>query len=232
MLEYFNFEVHGKQLDQLFRTTWLDPAYKYYYHGGFEDVPSHVSNPYANPYHNNFFSDILLSVDKEDNIIGEISYDKNKTGEIATGLAIIKFVNDPTANMIFGSDVLRTFRDFFESRGGGSIEFRGIPDNPAFAHYERIVERLGGRKVGVIERAAKLSDGKFYDEVLFQITKENYFAFKKKCSESKKHTDTGSTNKTATGVKSNTDTSLFESKMSQPSTNYPIGRGVGLHFFN
>lgn len=68
MLEHFNFEVHGRQLDRLFHATWLDPTYKYYYHGGFESVPSYVSNP--NFYRDTAWSDVLLSMDDASNIIG------------------------------------------------------------------------------------------------------------------------------------------------------------------
>lgn len=128
---------------------------------------------------------------------------------------------------------MQAFRNFFELRGGDSIQFKGCPDNPAFVHYERIVKRLGGERIGLIKRAMKLSDGKFYDDVLFQITKENYFAFKKKCSESKKHTNTGSIETTIIGAKSGTGESIFESKSPHSSASYPaIGRGGGLNFLN
>ena len=45
--------------------------------------------------------------------------------------------------------------------------------------YRKLIKKLGGREVGILKENKKLTDGQYYDEVIFEIFREGYIAAKK-----------------------------------------------------
>lgn len=67
----------------------------------------------------------------------------------------INFSND---KLTFGRDLVQVIDDIFCSFGLERMEFKVVCGNPIERSYDRMVERFGGRIVGVRKRVAKLMD--------------------------------------------------------------------------
>lgn len=50
---------------------------------------------------------------------------------------------------------------------------------PAEKHYDRLIERVGGRIVGVYKNDIFIN-GEFYDKKLYELTRDEYMKFKNK----------------------------------------------------
>lgn len=40
--------------------------------------------------------------------------------------------------------------------------------------YRKLIKKLGGREAGILKENKKLIDGKYYDEIIFEIFKDGY----------------------------------------------------------
>lgn len=45
--------------------------------------------------------------------------------------------------------------------------------------YRKLIEKLGGKEVGILKENVKLTDGNYYDEVIFEIYRDVYTQVKK-----------------------------------------------------
>jgi hypothetical protein len=49
-----------------------------------------------------------------------------------------------------------------------------VVGNPAERLYDRVINKYGGRIVGIKEKSTKLIDGLYYDVKLYEIFKEDF----------------------------------------------------------
>jgi len=87
-------------------------------------------------------------------------------------LEVINFTGQP--NITFSKDVENYFDEVFLCKNLRKIEFTCIEENPALKLYRKLIKKLGGREVGIQLEEKKLTDGKFYNNVIFEIFKEKY----------------------------------------------------------
>ena len=60
------------------------------------------------------------------------------------------------------------------NRNFRKVKFHVILQNPATKGYRKIVTKLNGREVGILKDHKKLTDGKYYDEIIFELYRDGY----------------------------------------------------------
>ena len=71
------------------------------------------------------------------------------------------------------------FDEIFINRNLRKIVFHAIEQNPAVKIYKKLVKKLGGKEVGILKENIKLTDGNYYDEIIFEIYRDIYIKVKK-----------------------------------------------------
>lgn len=159
---------YESQVRERFRYVWFKEKYKFW------NATSYYEdwNPSAGTWTDHQFASVRDGV-----VIGYISYCIDRAnGDVAYNLNIINFEERPSAT--FALDCGRAVRDVFEKYGFRKLNFYVIVGNPIEKTYDKMVERYGGRIVGVKKKNAKLIDGKYYDEKFYEIMREDYMETK------------------------------------------------------
>lgn len=147
---------------------WFNEKYKYWnfntYHSGIE-----ISNE---TWANHQFVSI-----KDDEIIGYICYEINRKSNCCLGLGIINFTDD---KMTFGRDLGQALTDIFEKFQFNKLKFSVVIGNPIEKSYDRMIQRYGGRIVGIFRQDTRLIDGNLYDVKQYEILRSEYLAAKEK----------------------------------------------------
>lgn len=148
--------------------TWFNEKYKYWnfntYHSGIE-----ISNE---TWVNHQFVSI-----QDDEIIGYICYEINRESNCCLGLGIINFTDD---KMTFGRDLGQALTDIFEKFQFNKLKFSVVIGNPIEKSYDRMIQRYGGRIVGIFRQDTRLIDGNLYDVKQYEILRSEYLAAKEK----------------------------------------------------
>ena len=157
-----------KELHDKFINTWYDEKYKYYHVGNWH----REYNPPEDDWENMCF----VSVDKDNNVIGCILYSIDRNINSAYNFGAINFTDD---KLTFGRDLCKAIDDIFCKFNFNRIEFNVVCGNPIESSYDRMVQKFGGRIIGVRRNVAKLLDNKIYDDKIYEILREDYLQHKK-----------------------------------------------------
>lgn len=160
------------QIQSKFFDVWYDPKYQYYFGGPYREVyslPSCTGN--GDPWHS------FVSVDKDGEVLGLISYKINEDVKSAHCFGAINFSNN---KIIFGLDLCQAIEDIFIKFGLNRLEFTVICGNPAEKHYDRLVKRIGGRILCVRKQVAKALDRTICDDKMYEIMRDDYLSFKER----------------------------------------------------
>lgn len=114
----------------------------------------------------------FVSKSNDGKIIGFFSAYINNDHNTISNLDFINFTGKPS--IVFSRDTKLFFDEIFITRNFRKITFYAIEQNPAVKMYRKLVNKLGGREVGVLKENKKLTDGNYYDEVIFEIFKKGY----------------------------------------------------------
>lgn len=143
--------------------TWYDEKYKYY-----------NINPYnfqfdvsENTYEQNQF----VSVNKNGKVIGYISYKLDRMANAVIELGVINFSDD---KITFGKDLAQAIREIFLKFHFNKINFSVVVGNPIEKQYNKLIEKYGGRIVGIYYDDVKLFDGKLYDRQLYELLRKDF----------------------------------------------------------
>lgn len=151
-------QLYKEQLKIKDIESWYNPS-DIFYHSGTGaysiDLPDNNENLHA-----------FVSVDKDDNIIGYISYRVDWRAMNAYQFGIISYHK---GNMEFIRDLYKAIDDCFNVYHFNRIEWFCIADNPAICGYRNFIKHYGGRECGYCRQALKLRDGKLHDYVTFEI---------------------------------------------------------------
>lgn len=112
-----------------------------------------------------------MSVDKNDNLIGYISYSVDWIAMSADRFGIISF---DKGNILFAKDVYECICNLFEVYHMNRISFTAYVDNPAIRGYRNFVKKHGGRECGYYRQNARLQDGRLHDSVEFEILRNEF----------------------------------------------------------
>jgi RimJ/RimL family protein N-acetyltransferase len=151
-------QLYKEQLELKNTKTWYDTDYMYW--------NGSTGNHNINLPDNNYEWHCFVSVDKDENVIGFISYSINWTSVSADRFGIISF---DKGNMTFVKDIYEAVCNIFEKYNINRIQWSCFADNPAIRGYRNFIKKHGGRECGYHHQIARLQDGKLHDDVEFEI---------------------------------------------------------------
>ena len=162
-------EVKAKFMD-----VWYDEKYKYYF-CDWHNAHEMDDNDWTHMY--------FVSMDKDGNVLGYISYSIERVSGYAHRFGVINFSDD---KITFGMDLRQVIDDIFCKFNLQRMEFDVVCGNPVEKSYDKMVAKHGGRVIGVKRRATTLMDNKLYDSKSYEILREDYLKSKRSmCNESK-----------------------------------------------
>lgn len=160
---------HDHKLQTLMRKAMLDEKYKYYFYSSYfrydTDVPRDSWNHLQ-----------MVSV-KGNEIIGLLGAYIDRETRNVTDLYAINFSN---INYTFSKDFRTFLTDLFDKYCFNKVSFKVIKGNDAEKMYDKYIKKYNGRVVGFRRNEIVLLDGKFYDDKIYEITKEDYLKSKVK----------------------------------------------------
>lgn len=145
-----------------------DPAYQYYFGYPSSWLPNIPDNTENGHY--------FVSVDKDNNVIGYITYSINHLSKSCFNFGLISF---DRGNITLIRDTYQVVDDIFNKYNFNRIEWNCFADNPAINGYRNFIKRCGGREVGYLKQTNVLMDQKLHDSVLFELMKEEYKPIKR-----------------------------------------------------
>lgn len=158
---------HVEELKKKMSGIWFNDKYKFYnYDTYYREL--NIDNETWNVHQ-------FVSLDKEGNVIGYIDYSVNRQTYNCSNLGIINFSDN---KITFGMDVGQVLKDIFDKFKFRKLTFSVIVGNPIEKSYDKMINKYGGRVVGIYSDETKLIDGKYYDVKLYEITRNNYLKTK------------------------------------------------------
>lgn len=154
---------YENELKQLFTETYFKEKYKYSNYGNYYNEYKAKDSTWQGMEY--------VSVDKDGDIIGYVSYDVERYSNNCFGLYIINFKDGSNT---FMKDVLQIIDDMFCRFNYNKLSFSVVIGNKAESAYDKFVDKFGGRIVGVRKNHVVLYDNKRYDEKLYEIEQFNY----------------------------------------------------------
>ena len=151
-------QVYKERFYGEYVNTWYKPENIFYTGWTGDSLPELPDNNY-NSHH-------FVSVDKNDNLIGYISYSVDWIAMSTDRFGIISF---DKGNILFAKDVYKAICDLFEVYHMNRISWCAYADNPAIRGYRNFIRKHGGRECGYRRQNARLQDGKLHDSVEFEI---------------------------------------------------------------
>ncbi len=115
----------------------------------------------------------FVSKDYNDKLLGFFTGYINKDFELLEKLEIINFTGK--TNFIFSKDVERYFEKVFLYKRLRKIEFSCIDKNPSINLYRKLIKKLNGNVIGTFRDSVKLTDGKYYNNIFFEIFRDDFF---------------------------------------------------------
>lgn len=158
-----NARKYREELKNKFIDIWYDDKYKYYFSTNWRRELELPNDDWENMCY--------VSLDKDNNVIGYISYTMNRNTNSAYDFGAINFTDD---KLTFGRDLYRTIDDIFCKFNMQRIEFNVICGNPVEKSYDKMISKYGGRIVGIRKNTTKLIDNQFYNDKIYEILKEDY----------------------------------------------------------
>lgn len=124
---------------------------------------------------NTYEKHCFASVDKNDNVIGYIAYNVDFAAKSCYNFGAISFER---GNVNYTKDLLRAIDDIFRKYKMNRLDFYCILDNPIRTTYQKLIEKYGGRVVGVLEDNSMLLDGKIHSSIMFELKAMSYLSKK------------------------------------------------------
>jgi hypothetical protein len=156
-------QLYSEQVKEKMINCWYDEYYKYYSGWTGNNLPELPDNCYET--HN------FVSVDKEDNVIGYISYHINYVNMTADNFGIISF---DKGNLMFAKDLYTAIKNLFKVYHMNRISWNMIVGNPVYTSYKRFIKKYGGRECAYYRQCARLMDGLLYDSISFEILSSEF----------------------------------------------------------
>ena len=156
-------QLYTEELKRKYIETWYQPEYMYY--------SAWVGTSELKIPENTYDSHDFASVDKDNNVIGYISYSTNYITMSAYNLGAINFYK---GNVEFAKDLYQVICDIFCKYNFNRLSWCCVISNPAIRGYRNFIKKHGGKESAYRRQVAKLQDGKLYDEVEFEILAKEF----------------------------------------------------------
>lgn len=151
-------QLYEQQLQEENLKAWYKPE-NIFWNGGTGD--SQINLP-----DNNYDTHNFVSVNKNDRVIGYITYAVNWNAMSADSFGAISY---DRGNIEFAGDLYTAICDIFEKYHMNRISWWCFADNPAIRGYRNFIKKHGGKECGYCRQIARLQDGKLHDSVEFEI---------------------------------------------------------------
>lgn len=155
--------LYQEQLQQKYIETWYDDRYKYYHTNGWHER--------INIDDNDWNRHQFVSINKDNQVIGYISYRVDRTNNSCNGFGAINFTND---SITFGKDLATVLQNIFIKFNFHKLNFCVIIGNPIEKQYDKLIKKYNGRIVGYYKDDSKLHDGQYYDRKLYEIMRKDF----------------------------------------------------------
>ena len=156
-------QLYEKELKRKNTEAWYKPE-NIFWNGGSGD--SNINLPEDNYYEHNF-----VSVNKNNEVIGYISYSIDWSSMSVDRFGMISY---DKGNLEFVKDLYRAICNLFEVYHMNRVSWCCYADNPAIRGYRNFIRKYGGRECGYYRQIARLQDGKLHDSVQFEILAEEW----------------------------------------------------------
>jgi hypothetical protein len=156
--------TYKDKLQEVYNSIIFKDKYKYYNFNNYWEYEVKLSTDSWNNIE-------MVSIDKNGNVIGFLKANIERSTEKVSSLGVINFYDK---NIVFSRDLYQFLVDLFNTYNFRKIEWTVVIGNKAEYMYDRIVNKYGGRVVGVKRCSTKLIDGKYYDVKLYEIFKEDW----------------------------------------------------------
>lgn len=156
-------QLYAEELQRKNTETWYKQE-NIFWNGGSGD--STINLP-----EDNYYSHCFVSVNKNDEVIGYITYSIDWSTLSADRFGIISY---DKGNMEFIKDLYKAICDLFEVYHMNRISWCCFVENPAIRGYRNFIKRYGGRECSYRRQIARLQDGKLHDSVEFEILAEEW----------------------------------------------------------
>lgn len=143
----------------------FDEEYMYLFSSSYRDDIEIEANTW-NKHH-------FVSLNDKGEVIGYFKYGIDRDALGCYGLQIVNFKKD-TLSKCFGKDLEQLFKDIFFKFKFNKLKFGVIVGNPAESFYDKYIDAMGGRIVGIHNQDCKLLDGNLYDFKEYEILRENF----------------------------------------------------------
>ena len=163
---------YEEQLRMQLLDTWYDEKYMYYHCSQYHELYQSPS-----PNDGDWNGRRFVSLDKDGNLLGLITYSIDREYEIVSNFGAINFTEN---KVVFGRDLIQVIDDIFCKFNIRKIEFFVIKGNPIERSYDRLIAQYGGKIIGTRRQHCKLMDGNYYDDKLYELFREDYIATKEK----------------------------------------------------
>ena len=154
---------YRNQLESVQYDIWFNDKYKYWNSNVFYDSMQIDTDTWGRHQ--------FVSVNNGE-VLGYIEYSISRTNNSVSSLSIMNFSDN---KIVFGKDLIQALKDIFVKYRFRKINFSVIIGNPIEESYDRMIEKYGGRIVGIYKDDVVLIDGKYYDRKLYEILASEYF---------------------------------------------------------
>lgn len=114
----------------------------------------------------------MVSVDKNDNVIGYLSANVDRFSNKASSVGAINF--DRNINLVFSKDLHKFLEDLFIKYNFRKVEWWVIVGNPAEKMYNKIIKKYGGKVTGIKKESIMTPDGILADVKEYELFRETY----------------------------------------------------------
>ncbi|WP_341877608.1 hypothetical protein [Defluviitalea saccharophila] len=139
----------------------------------FEDKYMFVNDGYSEDYqpsNNTWNEHEFVSISDIGELLGYIRYNVNQRSEVVSGLCAINFSN----SIIYARDLFKAIDDVFRKYKYRKLKFGVFIGNPVEKTYDKLINKYGGRIIGISKADAKLLDGEWHDYKYYEIFREDY----------------------------------------------------------
>lgn len=170
-MKIVNAKLYEEEIRHKMWEIWYDEKYQFYF-GGTQRWDFSIQDG-NNGYENRVFA----VLDRNDSLIGCISYSVDIEMRVAYSFGAINFSDD---KFTFGKALFQVINECFTKYGLNVIEWNVICGNPIEKSYDKMCKKFGGRIIGIRKNRARDIFGNIHDDKIYEILKEDYMNSVKK----------------------------------------------------
>jgi len=154
---------YQEQINRAWQSIAFNPKYQYYNASDWWSYTVEIAN-------NSWETIQMVSVDKYDHVLGFLGVQVDRVPNKVSNVGVINFGE---VNLTFSKDFFQFLTELFTKHKFRKIEWYVVCGNPVEKMYDKIVQRYGGRIVGVRKQAVMIL-GELCDEKIYEIFRTDF----------------------------------------------------------